>query len=273
MDAFSFQISSLISENIKVIVFLCLITLGLIFFIIRTNSFFSLLYRLVILLFGKPKSNLDLINDIVEIERFNFLYKKDAVSIKQKEKFEKWIRDYELDFKLITSVGKHLDIDALRIKKITKRKSFILYLANTFCLIILLPIFIFSSVFLVGDFAMLSFKSNDKIFLMNTNEAKGFSLFDTENVWFVDSKICENKTSVVNLSGEELSIVCDIFSDKDDVEYIDRLIHKQRLFLTVPWVISMFFILFLFNDMNRLINRSVCRKMIYRKIKRKRLCR
>lgn len=273
MDAFSFQISSLISENIKFIICLCIITFGLIFFIIRTNSFFSLLYRLVILLFGKPKSNLDLINDIVEVERFNFLYKKDAVSIKQKEKFEKWIRDYELDFKLITSVGKYLDIDALRIKKTSKRKSLILYLVNTFFLIILLPIFIFSSAFLVGDFAMLSFKSNDKIFLMNTNEAKGFSLFDTENVWFVDSKICENKTSVVNLSGEELSIVCDIFSDKDDVEYIDRLIYKQRLFLTVPWVISMFFILFLFNDMNRLINRSVCRKMIYRKIKRKRLCR
>lgn len=273
MDAFSFQISSLISGNIKFIIFLCIITFGLIFFIIRTNSFFSLLYRLVILLFGKPKSNLDLINDIVEVERFNFLYKKDAVSIKQKEKFEKWIRDYELDFKLITSVGKYFDIDTLMIKKTSKIKSFILYLVNTFCLIILLPIFIFSSAFLVGDFAMLSFKSNDKIFLMNTNEAKGFSLFDTENVWFVDSKVCENKTSVVNLSGEELSIVCDIFSDKDDVEYIDRLIHKQRLFLTVPWVISMFFILFLFNDMNRLINRSVCRKMIYRKIKRKRLCR
>ena len=75
MDAFSFQISSLISGNIKFIIFLCIITFGLIFFIIRTNSFFSLLYRLVILLFGKPKSNLDLINDIVEVERFNFLYK------------------------------------------------------------------------------------------------------------------------------------------------------------------------------------------------------
>ena len=144
MDILSFEISPIFSEHIKFIIFLLFIVLGGIYFYLRTDSLFSIFYRLIILFLGKPRTNTDLINDIVEIEKFNFLYNKNAVSIRQKSRFEKWIFDYELDFKLITKVGKQLDIDNLKLRKIKKGGAIFLY---SVCSIFLLFFFAFSIFF------------------------------------------------------------------------------------------------------------------------------
>lgn len=270
MDVLSLEISPILSENIKFIIFLGFIIFGVIYFYFRTSSVFSVFYRLVILFLGKPRSNADLINDIIEIERFNFLYKKNAVSIRQKEKFEKWIRNYELDFKLITSIGRDLDIDKLKINKIPKKAYIPLYAFSLFCLLATLFLSIVFSVILVKNSALLSFNDSGRLFWMNSYEAKGFPVFDSNNIWKVDLGVCKKKTNITNLSIEEFDIICNILSSEDDIKYINDLISKQNWLSKVSLIVFIFPIFYFHQEIKKLINNPKCRRMIYRKIKKKR---
>lgn len=273
MDILSFEISPIFSEHIKFIIFLLFIVLGGIYFYLRTDSLFSIFYRLIILFLGKPRTNTDLINDIVEIEKFNFLYNKNAVSIRQKSRFEKWIFDYELDFKLITKVGKQLDIDNLKLRKIKKGGAIFLYSVCSIFLLFFFAFSIFFTVLLIKDSALLSFNGSGKPFWMNSYEAKGATILDTKNVWTVDSGICKKKIKVSNLSNEELDIICTILNSKDDINYINSLISNQNWFSKILLIILVFPIIFFLKEIKSLNNYLKCRYMIYKKIKKKRIFR
>ena len=270
MNILSLEISPILSENIKFIIFLVLIILGVCHFYSRTSSMFSIFYRLVTLFLGKPRSNADLINDIIEIERFNFLYNKNAVSLQQKEKFEKWIRNYELDFKLITSIGRGLDIDKLKINKINKKSYIFSYAFSLLWLLAVLFLSVISSLILVKNSALLSFNDSGKFFWMNSYEAKGFPVFDSNNIWKVDLGVCKEKTSITNLSIEEFDTICNSLSSEDGIKYINDLISKQNVFFRVFLIVSIFPIFYFYQEIRKLINNNNCRRMIYRKIKKKR---
>jgi len=63
-----------ILENIEIITFAGIVFFCVVFWF-RTSSFFSLFYRGVIFFFGNRGAESSLMNDIVEIEIFNFLYR------------------------------------------------------------------------------------------------------------------------------------------------------------------------------------------------------
>ena len=71
-----------------VIVFFILLTVsGYFFYITRAKSNFSILWRFILIVLGREKGNSkknELIDEIIKIEKFNFYYNTNAISIRQK---------------------------------------------------------------------------------------------------------------------------------------------------------------------------------------------
>ncbi|EHS7909566.1 hypothetical protein KWJ70_004417, partial [Salmonella enterica subsp. enterica] len=73
----------------------------------KSKSGFSISNKWYMILIGykkdkKTEKKRDLIDDIIDIEKFNFHYNTNATSKRQIERFEEWVNKYELDFKLIS---------------------------------------------------------------------------------------------------------------------------------------------------------------------------
>ena len=111
----TFQFNSFISylsdalEN-KLLFFWAIVFLSIFYFLYlkrKTGSGFFIANKFFTLWGGrKNKSSGELIDDIIEIEQFNFQYNTRAISKRQKKEFEIWIRKYELDFKIISKLKK-----------------------------------------------------------------------------------------------------------------------------------------------------------------------
>ncbi|HHQ6578270.1 TPA: DUF6216 family protein [Serratia fonticola] len=87
----------------------------------KAKSGFSIVNKFWAFWLGYKKENKhDFINEIIEVEKFNYHYNTDAVSLKQKKKFEDWIKKYELNFRIIAKLKRNLIIDTLKIKKVNK---------------------------------------------------------------------------------------------------------------------------------------------------------
>lgn len=287
MDTVSFDISSFISENIKIIIFLCVFILGGGFFWFRASSLFSVFYRFIIFLFGKNKLNSSLINDIVEIEIFNFLYKKDAISLRQKDRFEKWVNDYELDFRLLTKVGKKLDIETLKLRKLSSYKyvmSSLIMLSAFFVMICSLGILSKVS----KDSVLLSFDETKTIFYIDLkkNLAEGFSFFPrANNTWLIKSSDCRkdngknevkedyfkgNELAKSNLTEDEFEGVCNLFNSGDESNFREIRLKQYRAFV-ILLILSFVVFLCSLKDIRDLSDYIECRIMIYKKLKAKRV--
>lgn len=115
------------SDTIYYIFILIIILFIIFYYKYRAKSAFSIIHRLLIFIIGKDKSNNDknsLINDIMEIEKFNFYYKTNAVSLRQIQKFEKWVRKYELDYRLLSKLKGEFDIEELNVRNVPSKKNF-----------------------------------------------------------------------------------------------------------------------------------------------------
>lgn len=287
MDTVSFDISSFISENIKIIIFLCVFILGGGFFWFRASSLFSVFYRFIIFLFGKNKLNSSLINDIVEIEIFNFLYKKNAISLRQKDRFEKWVNDYELDFRLLTKVGKKLDIETLKLRKLSSCKyvmSSLIMLLAFFVMICSLGILSKVS----KDNVLLSFDETKTIFYIDLkkNLAEGFSFFPSDkNTWLIKSSDCRkdngknevkedyfkgNELAKSNLTEDEFEGVCNLFNSDDESDFREIRLKQYRAFV-ILLILSFVVFLYSLKDIRDLSDYIECRIMIYKKLKAKRV--
>lgn len=71
----------------------------------KAQSGFSIANRIFMLfLRNKERNTKELIDEIIDIERFNFYYNTQAISLRQATAFETWIRKYELDFRIISKL-------------------------------------------------------------------------------------------------------------------------------------------------------------------------
>ena len=241
-------------------------------FIQRTGSSFSLLHKISFLIlknFKKTKCD-DFINEILDIERFNFLYNKNAISLEQKNKFENWIRKYSLDFRLITKVGKLLDMESLKLKRYKKKHVLSIILLFSLSSLITLV----SSPILISlinkDSVLLKFE-NSSWFWINQYEAKQYKFLDQEkNIWVITPETCQKNVIISEdiLSQEYQKIICNAFTDQDDIRYISKSIKNQKyssIFLTILLLVI---ILFSYKEMSKLDSNFKCRKMIFQKIKK-----
>ena len=228
-------------------------------FIKRTGSSFSLLHKISFLILKNfKKTKIDhFINEILDIERFNFLYNKNAISLEQNNKFENWIRKYSLDFKLITKVGKLLDMESLKLKSHKKKYALSIIAFLLFSLITLASLPILIS-FINKDSVLLKFE-NSSWFWINQYEAKQYKFLDQEKNIVISEDI---------LSQEYQKIICNAFTDQDDIRYISKSIKSQKyssIFLTT---FLLLIISFSYKEMSKLDNNFKCRKMIFQKIKK-----
>ena len=274
MDIQSFDFLSSTSECLNIIntiIILIIILILLCYFIKRTGSSFSLLHKTSFLILKNFKKTLinDLINEILEIERFNFLYHKNAISLEQKNKFENWIRKYSLDFRLITKVGKLLDMESLKLKIHKKEYAVSIIIFLLFSLITLASSPILISL-INKDSVLLKFE-NSSWFWINQYEAKQYKFLDQEkNIWVITPETCQKNIVISEdiLSQEYQKIICNAFTDQDDIRYISKSIKNQKyssIFLTTLLLII---ISFSYKEMSKLDNNFKCRKMIFQKIKK-----
>lgn len=274
MDIQSFDFLSSTSECLNIIstiIILIIILISPCYFIKRTGSSFSLLHKTSFLILKNFKKTLrnDLINEILEIERFNFLYHKNAISLEQKNKFENWIRKYSLDFRLITKVGKLLDMESLKLKSHKKEYAVSIIVFLLFSLITLASSPILISL-INKDSVLLKFE-NSSWFWINQYEAKQYKFLDQEkNIWVITPETCQKNIVISEdiLSQEYQKIICNAFTDQDDIRYISKSIKNQKyssIFLTTLLLII---ISFSYKEMSKLDNNFKCRKMIFQKIKK-----
>jgi hypothetical protein len=277
------NILSFILENIEIITFAGIVFFCVVFWF-RTSSFFSLFYRGVIFFFGNRGAESSLMNDIVEIEIFNFLYRKDAISLRQKDKFEEWVRNNELDFRLLTKVGRKFDIETLKLRKLSRYK----YIKPV-------SIILLSSIVIMFSLSVLS-KVRDDYILFDTEtprfyldlkkkRAEGFSLFSNDAIWSIDTLICQ-KNSTINefnvgelkkygldkdtLTEEGFKRICNLLNSNNMLEWKEMSLMQGRMFFTI---LIIYFIIFLYGlkKINDIYDYEKCRIMLYKKLKAKRV--
>jgi hypothetical protein len=234
----------------------------------KSQSGFSILNRLwIFAIKNKETSKDDLINEIMEVEKFNFYYNTNAVSKKQKKKFEDWIRKYELDFKIISKLKDNFDVDSLKIRKIKKPLiaiPFLFLFAIFLCFISAIPVAIKPS-------GLISI-NDDGWFWFNKNEAMEYSFFTKrENLWIVTPEMCNNRQSISKkLNTKTIESICFSFKSKHELAYINKLIKKQRWFFGPLSIILFIVMLVLLSKVISLTSTYYAKEMILIKIRKHR---
>ncbi|MEB6381101.1 DUF6216 family protein [Leclercia adecarboxylata] len=245
--------------------------LALIFYIKwKAKSGFSISNKLFIFLIGySKKNNNDLIDEIIDIEKFNFHYNTNAISKRQISRFELWIRTYELDFRLISKLKNHLNIETLKIKKVN----------NIYFILVFLSIFVpFFALFPAIDVALkpafLIKIENTGWFWINKNQATEYMLTNKKKPWVINKTTCTENNSatppknIIKLIDEKsFNLICKSFSSKEDQIFIERKIKEQQLFFYIVSIALAFLAFILFKHLMKLISAYESRKMVLLKIK------
>lgn len=245
------------------------------FFYIRgkAKSGFSISNKIFIFLIGYKKSKKnDLIDDIIDIEKFNFHYNTNAVSIRQINKFESWIREYELDFRLISKLKNHLNIENLKIRKINKHYFYGIFISIFIPLFTTLP-----AIDIALTPALLIKMENTGWFWINEHQATEYNFSNKKTPWIINTTTC-NKNGVItsqkdinvnfrNIDEKTFKLICNSFTSEKDQQYISQSIKKQQSFFYIISVLLIILTFVLFKHLMSLTVTYEARKMLLLKIK------
>jgi hypothetical protein len=241
----------------------------LFYFKCKARSGFSVANRILVLCMGSRKKNRSFFDDVMEIERFNFLYNTNALSISQIEKFESWIKKYELDFRVIPKLRKCFDIEKLKIKKF---KSLTCVTLSVFSALLFLAV-LGLSVVAIKPSALIKITNEDSNigwFWLNRHEAMEYNFWaHQENAWVITPKTCEIMEKPFREFNEKAyDMICESFKNKSSEKYISTVVKQQR------WGFGFFSIFFLLitiavlRDVLSLLMAVDARMMLLRKIKK-----
>ena len=220
-------------KNFYIAVFFAFILLCFLYVRQKSKSGFSIANRVLLFLFGKHRGDKGgLIDEIIEVEKFNFYFNTNAVSKRQKDNFEKWVKKYELDFRILSKLKRNLDIDILKVKKINKIFCLSLFLF----LFIILLLFIQSLTIATRSYFLVNVNKTGW-FWMGPHNATEFSYLDLKNnPWVIDEKLCEKKSDIkIDFSKDTVDVICSSFGKKKDVDYIREEVSQQK---KVFWIFS-----------------------------------
>ncbi|EBI4207824.1 hypothetical protein CNZ80_17335, partial [Salmonella enterica] len=207
----------------------------------------------------------ELIDEIIDIEKFNFQYNTRAVSKRQKTNFEAWIKKYELDFRMISKLKTNFDIENLKISKINKKIPAGLFIA------MFIPFIIGFETFIIAAKPAGLININDTgWFWFNKHEALQYKyLGSTKNAWVITPESCINKEKIkIELHKDTIDTICESFSSKRSLDYIDKLIAKQRIFFGTVTIILAITMLVIFKITISLLTTYDARRMVFFKVKR-----
>lgn len=223
----------------------------IIFFYRRAKSNFSIIHRILLFILGREESknsNNDLINDVLEIEKFNFYYNTNAYTLKQKKKFEKWIREYEIDYRLISKLGSSFNIEDLKIStnKIHSRCFFfVIIMLYGACLggtISLLPNIVELA---TKDSALLKLNESKKWYWINNQEAEKFVFWSDKTVNISKEK-CNKDNYNTDITESDIKIVCNILTTNEDNinKFIIQSIKEQQVLAYIILFSLLFFFIY-----------------------------
>lgn len=259
-------VERLIDNDLIFFLVLLVTPILLVFFMIhKIKSGFSISHRLWLILFGnKSEEEGDLLSEIRCLEKFNYHYNTYAVSIRQKNKFESWIKKYELDFKLISKLKKNLDMETLKVKKVHWAIPVLLFVFSFVPLTLSLGV----SVIAVKPAGLISINDTGW-FWINNKEAVEYDFFGvTKNGWIINKDSCKNYLAMeLNIEENKENIICKMFENASYMEYIDILIKKQRWFFGVFGVILIMISILTCREIMYFLITYDVRKMIFKKIK------
>ncbi|ROJ32231.1 DUF6216 family protein [Morganella morganii] len=254
--------------NKEMVFILCLsITIGLFYYIRKkSKSGFSVVRRIWRVCIGfNYKDKNDFINDILEIEEFNYYYNTSAVSKRQKKKFQHWVRKFELDFKLISKLKSNLCIERLKIKKINKILFFSLPVEIAFLLtLVFIPVLNIA----VKPAGLVSI-NNSEWFLINKDGAREYQYFGGDTpAWIINKDNCLSPEEIKStLDKDTVTMICNTFDNKSDQDYLVKLIKEQRLVYGFLAITILLVSVFRFKYMLFLSYTLDARKMLFNKIK------
>ncbi|BDG85902.1 hypothetical protein TUM13189_34620 [Citrobacter koseri] len=255
------SLSDLLENKISfLIVFLVILISSLLYIKKRSGSGFSIANRFFIFWIGsKDKSESELIDEIIDIEKFNFQYNTRAVSKRQKINFETWIKKYELDFRMISKLKSNFDIEKLKIAKINKIIPTVLFIA------MFIPFIIGFETFIIAVKPAGLININDTgWFWFNKNEALQYKfLGSTKNAWVITPESCSNKEKIKIELHKDNDTICESFSSKRSLDYIDKLIAKQRTFFGAVTTFLAITMLVIFKITISLLTTYDARRMVF----------
>ncbi|WGE53659.1 DUF6216 family protein [Actinobacillus equuli] len=253
-----------------------IILLIILYYKCRAKSAFSITHRLLIFIIGKDKTNNEkgsLINDIIEIEKFNFYYKTNATSLKHKQEFEKWIRKYELDYRLLSKLKGEFDIETLSVRNVPGKRKLLSTIAgfiiSFICFLALLPILINLS---IGNYALLEFTDSRETYWISHDKARKFSYSDIfytpsnqENE--ITAYHCEEGKIKFKIHPNNLETICSLFTSKEEQDFLDKKLREQHIFFRyLMFILTMALYIFI-NYLFNLANARDAYNMIKRKVK------
>ncbi|HCP1860413.1 TPA: hypothetical protein OCZ15_003463 [Escherichia coli] len=256
----------IIDNKIVSLLIIALLILSFLYYVKRkAQSGFSIANRIFVLfLRNKERNTKELIDEIIDIERFNFYYNTRATSLRQTTAFETWIRKYELDFRIISKLKNKLDIEHLKITKVRKEKL-IFFLASS-----LFSIALGLQALIITNTNSLLMKFDDSNwFWVNKDKATSFSILEYKNTpWVLTNESCKANTTIATLSTEHIAIICKFLDDHKGLPRLNALIREQKIFFGVLSVFSSILFVMLVRTWLHLSYALDARAMVYRKIKK-----
>lgn len=184
-----------------------------------------------------------------------------AISKRQKYKFESWVKIYELDFKVISKLRFCFSIEYLKVKKIH-----ILIPFSIFFLLIIIAFFSTSTTIAVKPAGLIKFDDTGW-FWFNSHEAVEYNFIKNDaKDWHITKEQCDKDEFSVRFSKKSVDLVFDTFNDKASIDYINNLIKKQRWFFGFISAFLSLVLFYLFSKIITILISYDARKMIYLKM-------
>ncbi|WP_323919097.1 DUF6216 family protein [Aeromonas caviae] len=257
-----------IESFISIITILILILCVCVYIHKRAGSSFSLINKVVSILYSGKNFNSNEINKIWEeredVERFNATFNTRAENHQQIVDFYEWVNKLKLNFKMLTSLGRNLD---MRRRKITKVRWFEIAVTGS-----LAPVMAFCSLFILAisfnNAALIQMKNHKDVgwFWINSNVAYSFQApYEGETKWKIYKKSCEKGIKNTDIPEEFNKMICESFQNEERVLQINDLIESQHN-LKFHALVIMLFAFYMYACTNESLRAKRARKMVYSRL-------
>ncbi|MGM0938628.1 MAG: DUF6216 family protein [Pseudomonadota bacterium] len=217
----------------------------------RIGSVYSIYHRFWYFIFGTGQFNnskiKDLVDDRIDIERFNMIFNIRAVTIEQIIRFKSWIDINEIDVAKITRASKYFDIQKLTIKPI-KKYEIIFFLA---IFVSMYYVLLMSVSLYFKNSVIYKFNESGYNILLSEKKAEPFFYFpmftSKSEYWNLSKEKCTKINEIIlteNLTKERVDAICEEFLVTDFSTNIGNEVRDFKLAISIVITLSLILIIF-----------------------------
>ncbi|WP_409525843.1 DUF6216 family protein [Nitrincola sp. MINF-07-Sa-05] len=249
---------------------------AVIWFRLRAGTSYGLINRLYAIVIGGKEfhdnSVTEFWNERKDVERFNALFNTRAKSLKEVNLFIKWINRNDLDLRRLAKLNDLFDMEEREVKKGSYRLATIFFSVVGFVLVLL-------SIYLMElarkDAALIKFNDETQWMWLSHDAAysTAYNPFrDRAQDWRLTAETCsqtpldkESFAAQAKLKPENITNICESFTNAKDIQRIDEIINNQKSFV---WLALAFLPLFLycFNSALRLNSARQAKSYLKKKL-------